>query len=289
MRRRVLWCALLWTSLAFTAPEQFDLKVHTNRTALWVGDRLEYTVRVEYPATVEFVTDHLKKEEMNLPPFELLEVRSAIGMLPQSRKFLEVRLLLTIYDISHAEATVPSFNLFYFRQGQAQNNDDSPAEVLTVPPLTVGLRSTVVDPAGKIRDSKEVLPIPTSRWMLPEILGLLGLAIVAVSVAWLAVAQIRSGFWKTKMAERTRKKSLSESLQEIREAPAESPEELDSFYKKASEILRAIAAETPDNGSGLSDILRQCDVIRYSPDGLEQGRRERPEFLRKLEDLTRRH
>jgi hypothetical protein len=290
---RALLCVLLWAQLAWTASEGLDLHVRTNRTAMWVGDRLQYIVRVEHGPSVEFVSDHLKKEEMNLQPFELLDVRNTTGALPNGRKFFEVKLLLTIYDVGRTEAVVPSFNLFYFRQGKAQSKDDSPAEILTVPTLTVGLRSTLADPAGRIRDYKDVLPIPTVGWVLPEILGWCGLAAIAICIAWLAVAQIRSQFWKRSMAARTNQKSLSESLDEIRHAPVESAEEVDSFYKKASGILRALAAAKVGDGDGLAptfaELLEQCDVIRYAPDGLERGRNARQEFLRKLEELTERH
>ena len=297
-----------WGAGAPGAPEPFALQVRTNRTALWVGDRLEYTVRVEHSPGVEFILDHLKKEEMNLQPFELLEVRSSTAQLPRGRRLLEVRLLLTIYDTSHPEATVPSFNLFYFPRGQARGKEESPAEILTVPPLAVGIRSTLTGPGESIRDYKDALPVRVAGWMAPLILGLCGLAILAGYVAWLAVVQVRSGFWKKKLAERARKKSFGESLEEIREAPAESPQELESFYQKASEILRGMAAEKLGNGAGLAPqemeaelrkagagerhaallgaLLDQCDHIRYAPDGLEQGRRLREEFLRKFEELA---
>jgi hypothetical protein len=36
----------------------------------------------------------------------------------------------------------------------------------------------------------------------------------------------------------------------------------------------------------MGELLQQCDLIRYSPDGLETGRRMRPEFLRKFEELA---
>ena len=145
-------------------------------------------------------------------------------------------------------------------------------------------------------------------WLVPEVLGLLGFAVLAGCAAWLAAAQVRSGFWKRKLAERARKKSLGETLQEIRQASAESPQELEAFYKKAADILRALAAEKLGDGAGLTgremeaalrkagagerqaatmgELLEQCDLVRYSPGGLELGQRVRPEFLRKFEELA---
>ena len=83
---------------------------------------------------------------------------------------------------------------------------------------------------------------------------------------------------------------------------------MEAFYKKASELLRAMAAEKLGDGAGLTgreteaalrkagahetqavtlgDLLDQCDVVRYAPDGLDQGRRMRPDFLRRFEELT---
>lgn len=309
--RGALWVWMLAAASVWAAPDGITLQVRTNRTVLMPGDRLEYIVRVEHPASIEFVRDHLKKEEMNLAPFDLLDINSTTGNLAGNRKFLEVRLLLTTYDVAHTEATVPAFNLFFFRQAKSQTKDDTPAETYSIPPLTVGLRSTLADPGGKLRDYKEPLPIRTAAWAVPEILGVCGLLAIALFVAWLTVAQIKSGIWKQRMAERSRRKSLSESLDEIRQTPADSRAELESFYQKAAQVLRALAAERLGDGAGLtpgemrmalegagaaereaatlSELLEQCDTIRYAPNGLDQGRQLHTEFVRKLEELTQRH
>ena len=143
------------------------------------------------------------------------------------------------------------------------------------------------------------------------IAGWCGLAAIAGYAVWLAVIQIRSGFWKQRIAERVRKKSLQESVEEIRQTPAESAADVEDFYRRAAEILRGIAAEKLGDGAGLTpretqaalraagaeerraaaigELMEQCDLIRYSPGGLEQGRRVRPEFLLKLAELTERH
>jgi hypothetical protein len=306
----LMFLVLLWTATARGDGDLYQMKARTSRTAIWVGDRLDYVVRIEHSPAIEFVLDHLKKEEMNLQPFELLDVSTASGQLPMGRRFFEVHLRLTIYDTGHADAVIPSFNLFYFRQGQAAGKakDDTPAEILPVPPFPVGIRSTLTDTTTGIRDQKDPLPIRMRTWLWPGLLGLCGIALLAGYGTWIAMVQIRSEFWKHKLAERARKKSLSESLQEIRSAPAESPEELAAFYKKAADVVRGLAAEKLGDGAGLtareletelkkagagerqatamSYLIEQCDLVRYSPGGLEEGRRLRPEFLRKFEELA---
>ncbi len=314
LRHRLLTRAALFLVFAAAACAQavpYEVKARTDRTAVWVGDRLGYVIRVEHDATVEFVRDHLAKEELNVQPFELIGVSVSSGAMAQGKRFYEVHLDLSYYEGGKTETAIPAIRLFYFRTGPAPTpgrKEETPAEILTVPAFPVGVRSTLVDPGTSIRDQKSVVPVRMRAWIVPGVLGALGFLVLAAWMAWLAAAQVRSGFWKEKMAERARKKSLSETLEEIRQQPAESPQELEAFYKKASELLRAMAAEKLGDGIGLTgreteaalkkagahesqavtlgELLDQCDVVRYAPDGLDQGRRMRPDFLRRFEELT---
>jgi hypothetical protein len=301
----------------------YDVQARVSQTAVWVGDHFEYTVRVEHAPSIEFVLDHLKKEEMPMRPFELIGVRTATGPMAQGKRFFEVHLTLAIYEVAQADAAIPAFNLFYFRHGQnpgaARDQETTPAEVLSIPPFPMGVRNTVNDLGTGIRDQKNVLPLRRRAYLVPEVAGILGFLLVAAYLGWLAVSQIRSGFWKHQMAERARKKSLSESWEEIRQARVDSPEELAAFYKKASEVLRALATEKIGRGEGLTgpeieaelrkaaggstgmlgresaterqasvigSLLGQCDLVRYTPDGLDVGRRNHAEFLRKFGELA---
>lgn len=290
------------------APEAMAVKVWTDRTALYPGDRLHYIARVELSSDIEFVADHVRKDQLSLEPFDVLEVSTAAGDLPGGRKYFEVKLLLTTFEAGRTEATVPSFDLFYFRRGQTASKETTPAETLAVPPVKIGLRSTIVDSSADIRDNKAVLPISPLAWMLPGILGLCGLVAVIVYGSSLALAWFRSGFWKRKMGERVRSKSMRESFEEIRRAPLDTRDNVESFYGKASAILRGLAAEqvgdcgglTPgevrvalqtsggrqDRADAVGELMEECDLARYSPHGPDRARARHSEFLRKFEDLV---
>ena len=292
------------------APEAMEVKVWTDRTALYPGDRLHYIARVEHSSDIEFVADHVRKDQLTLEPFDVLEVSTAAGDLPGGRKYFEVKLLLTTFEVGRTEATVPSFDLFYFRRGQTASKETTPAETLAVPPVKIGLRSTIVDSSADIRDNKAVLPISPLAWMLPGILGLCGLVAVIVYGSSLALAWFRSGFWKRKMGERVRSKSMRESFEEIRGAPLDTRDNVESFYAKASAILRGLAAEqlgdcgglTPgevrvalqtsggrkDRADAVGELMEECDLARYSPHGPDRARARHSEFLRKFEDLVER-
>jgi hypothetical protein len=310
---RLIFCfmAAIISAAQVEAPiENLVVKVWSDRTALYPGDRLLYVASVEHSPDVEFVQDHVRKDQLSLEPFEIKDVKTSSIDLPGGRKMFEVKLLLTTYDVAGPEATVPSFNLFYFRRSQSTSKDNAPAETLAVPPLKIGLRSTVVDPQGTIRDQKPILPVSQKAWMLPAVMGLLGLIAVLAYGSSLVLAWARSGFWKRKMTERIRKKSIRESFDEIRNSPVDSPEGVETFYARASTILRGVAAEqlgdcqglTPretqaalqksgdrsDRAEMLGDLLEQCDLVRYSPGGADSARIRHPEFLQKFANLIER-
>jgi hypothetical protein len=303
---------LLFAGLASadTPRDPFSVTTRTSHTAIWVGDRFDYVVRVEYQPELEFVLDHLSKDELNLQPFEVLEAVTGTGKLPQGRKFLELRLRLTTYATNAPEIAIPAITLFYFKQSGTVSKQDAPATPINIPAFPMAVRNTVVDASQGIRDQEPPLPISRMSWIVPGLLGLCGLAAIVIGGSSIAFAHVRSGVWKQKLAERTRKKSLQESVQEIRRIPSTTPDQLAGFYDRASHILRGIAAEKLGDGAGLtpqemnraliaagdperhaavlSELLAQCDLIRYAPDGMEQGRRLHPEFLDRFAELTER-
>jgi hypothetical protein len=317
----LLLCAALFPIGARALSDIDRIEAHVSQTAVWVGDHFEYTVRIEHSPAIEFVLDHLKKDEMPMRPFQSIDVRTSSGQIAGGKRFFELHLTLAIYEVAQTDVAIPAINLFYFRRnpGGGREQDATPAEVLSIPPFLMGVRSTVTDLGAGIRDRKAVLPVSRKSWLVPEALGICGFLAFAAYLVWLAVARMRSGFWKDKRTERARKKSLSESWQEIRQAPTDTPEQMAAFYKKASEVLRALATEKIGHGDGLTGpeiaaglrkaesgptgipgrestserhaaamgyLLEQCDLVRYAPGGLDLGRRNHPDFLRKFGELA---
>ena len=306
-----IWLTLLFAPL-LAATDIYQVQPRVSRTAVWVGDQINYAVRVEHAPGIEFVQDHLKKEELNLHPFDILGVSTSVGPLVNGHRYFELRLRLTLLEMSPAETVIPGFNLFYFSSASGPSADagktETPAEILAVPAFPVAVRSTLNDPSAGIREQKDVVPIRARTWILPLLAGLCGLAVVIGSAVWFAIIEIRSGAWKRRIAEQAHKQSFAESFEQVRGMRGESREELESFYNKASETLRRLAAEKLGDGAGLTgpeietalrnaganerqaasmgELLLQCDRIRYAPDGLELGREIRADFLRKFAELA---
>ena len=49
------------------------------------------------------------------------------------------------------------------------------------------------------------------------------------------------------------------------------------------------AGDSERHATGLSELLAQCEIVRYAPDGMQQARDRHSEFLSKFEALTERH
>jgi hypothetical protein len=303
------WPILLLPALSagFTAAASPPaITTYASRTAIWPGDRFEYVVRIEHGPELELVKDRFKKDEVNLRPFEALDVSTARGELAGGARYDEVRFLLTTFVVNQPHLEIPQLTLFYFRQGRDRN--DTAADAINVPPFPMAVREAVVDASQGIRDRRPPLPIRGASWIVPAILGWLGLAAIACYLVWLAVVQVRSGFWKRRMAERARRKSLWQSVREIQQTSADSKGDLEKFYERANDVLRSLAAQRLQDRAGLtpselkveltaagdsehhatvlSELLAECDAIRYAPDGVERASQAHPEFVRKFEELT---
>lgn len=307
--RQLLLGFLLVTCIAGAVPAQpWKLTVFSSRTAVWVGDRFQYVVRVEYQGGVEFVADHLKKEDLNLQPFEVIEASTSTGTAAGGARFLELKLLLTTYAVNAPEVSIPPITLFYFRHARTGAKEDVPAETLIVPAFKLAVRNTVVDLSTGIRDRRPPLPILPGMFWIPAALGFCGLAAGLLYLVWRASAELRSRPWQRRQVEKDRSRRLKDAVQNVKQMRAGTPEELAAFYDRAYDALRNVASERLNQENGftpeevntelrqagdsethadtVSELLAICDETRYAPDGLAYGRTKYADFLRKFEELT---
>src|SRR3990170_540493 len=154
--KHFLWAflgGLVISASVFSAEQPFiDVRVQTDRSALWVGDRFHELITVVHDPQVRFVMDNLEGSTVNLEPFEILDLQYHEVPSADGRQKLEIVLLLTTYEAEAREIQIPSINLFYFIDSATSANSDRTAETLTVPAATVVLQSTVPQNVASIRD-----------------------------------------------------------------------------------------------------------------------------------------
>jgi hypothetical protein len=321
--RKCLLCILplmLLGLLGATTPaskarrSKIAISTHLDKTAMWVGDTVQYTVRAVHDKDIDFVMDNLKAENLNLAPFVLRDVTSRQSSFGANKNLLEVTLLLTAYEVGKPELRIPSFNLYFFvREPGFEKQAEAQAETIAVPAARIGLRSTLAGENLKLRDLKETTVIGPQNWIIPLALGLAGIMFLGVQTgrrAWSAVRVVRPK--KKRLSLRARRRMAQNFLKNIKLVGKETPDEQVRFYSEVSQFLRNYLSESLDaeaqsltpeeienllKGSGKNGasaepvraILEKCDQVLYGKDGARLGQNWRGDVEKELESLIRRY
>lgn len=286
-----------------TGPQTAKVSIKTNldKTALWVGDTLTYTIQAIHDRDLEFALDNLKKDHPPLSPFVVRHISIHQGEWVENKRILEVTLLLSTYETGKTELTIPSFNLYYFIRAAGMGKKESSAEAVQVPATKVGLRSTLISGQLTPRDSKPVAATDSMRGWIALLLGLAGTAFLTVrSLRWVRMNLHIERPTRRRLSRQARIKFVQENLARFRAIRGESPEDLTHFYTQVSQFLRQYLSQcleieaiglTPEEietsvrttndslAQQIRAILEQCDQVRYGKDGLRFGQEHQTELL----------
>jgi hypothetical protein len=296
-----------------TPKPAITISTHLDKTAMWVGDTLRYTVKAVHDPDVEFVLDQLKKESLNLAPFIVRDISARQGSFGGNKKITEVTLLLTTYESGPVELRIPSFVLYYFRRRPGVEKGDTLAESFPVPATKVGLRSTLTADNLRPRDNREIWQINPQRWMVPLALGLAGMAFVLIQLGrrlW-ASSHVEKPV-KRRLSRRARRRMLRDFVRKAQGIGSESSADQLRYYGEVSQFVRSYVSESLEiDASGLTPeeiesalqnrgqnglsapvktVLERCEQVLYTPHGSELGKRWRDEVqgdLRKIADRAR--
>jgi hypothetical protein len=301
-------CAALCALLLFIAVEleaattspkaqiPFLITTRLDRTAIWVGDSLEYTIQVIHPRTVQFVVDDLKKENLSLPPFVVRAIRAEERDWRDDKKLLEVVLLLTTYESGKSDLSVPPVALYYFRRDGPASEKEARAQAIRIPPQKIALRSTLPGGQPKLREFKQIQPVDLTYAIGALVLGLIGIGFVgsrATARLWHAVH--RDKVIKRPVSRRVRERWIQEGLSRIRQMAKDPPKEPQALYAEIGQFMRQYLTEWLDveargltpgeaeealqaagcNGAfaqRVRGVLEQCEELQYAKrDGLPPG------------------
>jgi hypothetical protein len=320
MKKLFLWCLplLVWGLIGAVNPaaksrrSKISVSTRIDKTAIWVGDTLEYTIRAIHDKDVDLVLDNLKKENLNLAPFVVRDISVRQSSYGTGKNVSEITLSLATYESGKPDLRIPPFSLYYFvRAPGLEHQAEAQAETIAVPAIKVGLRSTLTGDNPKLRDAMPYAESQPQQWIIPLILGLSGLAFLALQLgkrAWTALHTVRPQ--RKRLSPRARERLAQGFVKKIKTMGTESAEDQLRFYAEVSQFLRNYLEEwleiearglTPDEiRSALSDsgrngpsaepikaVLEKCDQVLYAKDGLQVGRKWRDEVQQELERLVR--
>lgn len=266
----VLGTVLLFAAAAVhpeTAPAvRPQVTTAVDRTAVWPGDVLRYTVRAVHAPEVELVFDNFKKELLALAPFVVRDVRIQHGPWANGRRAAEIVLLLSTYETGKAELTIPALQVYYFLREPALTGKESQVESVTVPALKVGLRSTLV-PARPA--PREVKPIPPQGLIWPLVLlalGAGGLLALAGYLGWRLWRRLQPDPVGARLTREQRQRILQECLARVRDSVAAGEDARRAAGAIAAELRRALAALYPLPAAALTPDETEAALVRSNAD-----------------------
>ena len=289
--RRLAFTAIVVFALAAVtgASEPIEVRTSVSRTAVWVGDRITYTVRLICAPGVDVLLDDLLKDRLQLQGGEILDTES--GRVEEGGRITHtLRYTLATYAIDASSLTVAPLSVRYYAQQRGQRpGDGAPAGEVIIPPLTVAVRSTIPesDVAIGIRPPGELIAAPRSlRFALPVGLTLLMIAIVPTAIMSLGVARrlrtVRAAYasWQSR---RQRGGSFAQikALQPSSDSERlDAFSQLDAFVRDHFRLAMGIPAQsltpsamrtmlesrTPGRSyEAVETVLANCERARYAP------------------------
>jgi hypothetical protein len=176
---------------ATVAPPRVTSSV--DRTAIWIADRVVFSVEIVCAPGVDILLDDVAKEKLRVNGLEVLSSDTSATTDADGRTTHTLRYALTTYRVDNASPSIESMSIrYYARRPGERLQDVAPAGDVQVPGARLAFRSTLPEnqPELAIRDGRTAPPRRTFFSRAAQI----GLALVIVALApaaALAVAAVR--------------------------------------------------------------------------------------------------
>jgi hypothetical protein len=276
-------------SAAASAKADVEVRTSLDRTAVWVADRVAYTVTIVCGKGVDILADDLAKDKLHVEGLEILASDSRRTIDRDERTTYAFAYYLTTYRVDVPELKIAPLTVRYYVKRAGQRiGDAAPAGEVQVPPAVVAFRSALPDgqETYAIRDGRDARPRRLRyAWLQP-----IGLALVLVSIVPAAIAVIAA-------ARRTRLREKPRSARQVRHDERASLDALEGLdvstpaarreaYSRLNALVRDhvrlvsgvdAAGLTPAElesaalGHGrlpidvVTEVLAACDEARYAP------------------------
>jgi len=295
VKARALVLALLvgaHAAAAQSAPPSQTATVHVSssvsRTAVWVGDLVEFVVDFTMPAQADVIADDLAKEKLKLEGLQVVSTSSE-RIVSGERVTHRFRYVLSTYDPALSTLRIHPWPVrYYIRRPGERAEDVRPVGEVQVPAATVARRSTLPDELTTLDLRAAGSPATVPR--LLRGMRVSGLALMLLSIAPLAV-------WTTVMAARWRSRTrrprasvvrahTRSALEELRAVDAETNAQRRDAYGRLERALRdhfAATREVParalvagelagrlraagsPHADAAGELLAECERARYAP------------------------
>lgn len=298
MKRRIWLCGYLviWSTASASAPAaqspQSDVTVRTSldRTAVWVADRVTYTIEITCKRRVDVIADDLSRDKLKVEGLDIIGGDTDRRSAPDGTTIYQFRYVLTTYGIDRPTLKIAPLAIRYaVRRAGQRLEDAAPAGEVQVSGATIALRSVLPDDQdlSGIRSNKP----PHTRAMRFAALQPIGVALVIVSLvpALLAIGALvrRSRRRRVRRPARAARHEERASLEAVRTMDVDTIEGRREVFTQLDALVRehlrqqcgvAGASLTPDEvpfalattstkvpAELVASVLATCQLARYAP------------------------
>jgi hypothetical protein len=162
-------------------PQKVEAQAQLDRTALWVGDRLTYTVELTCQPGVDILADDLTPDKLKLDGLKIIGNDTNRSVTPGNVTTYRFRYYLATYSVDATTLTIGALDVRYYVQRAGQRLEDTaPAGDVEVPAAAVAVRSLLPDnqKSYAIRDARPA----AARSLRYTILQPIGIGLVLISI-----------------------------------------------------------------------------------------------------------
>jgi hypothetical protein len=276
-----------------------------DKTAIWVGDDLRYTIRAVYEPNVEMVLDNFTKERLPLAPFIVRDIDIRHKDWAGNKKAVEITLTLTTFETGKSDVAIPLVPLYYFVREAGALEKERPVDSVAAPAMPVGLRSTLVAESLIPRTNRPPPAPGLAAALLPLGLGLAGLLGLGAYGGRRMWRRMHPEETTGQLSREARERIVRDSILRLHAEPPGSSADPRQWSGAMAATLRGMiaelfqipgAAQTPEEietalarsgadaslAAQVKTVLGQCDELRYGRDS-SGGERLRAQLLQSVD------
>jgi hypothetical protein len=298
--------------VAAQAPPGLAATAALDRPAMWVADRVTYTVEIACPRGFDILVEDLRADKLKLTGLDVVASDSTHRDDADGKRYT-FRYVLTTFKVDVPAPSIGSFPVRYFIAGAGKRPEEAaPAGSILVPGATVAFRSLLADdqPIYSVRDTRLVPP----RWTPFRVMGTVGIGLMLlaiVPVVFLISGLVRRARARraagTRPSPRQVRQAARLALEEIRGLDAttlaarrEAFAHLDAAVRHhVSDVCGiATAGLTPEEIAGaleacagrlpvdtVASVLAACELARYGTPDLQPGSADWQQTLSAAEEV----
>jgi hypothetical protein len=275
---------------AAAAPAPVRVHASVDRTAIWVADRVTYTIDVVCGPGVDILLDDLAKEKLRLNGLEVVGSEAAATTDAAGETRHRLRFVLTTYRVDSPLLSIEPLSVRYYARRPGQRLQDvAPAGETPVPGAVVAFRSTLPEQQSALllRDDRAAAGRPAFFAHAGEAGGAL-VILAIVPAAFIAASMIgRRARGKPRRSRRQARQDERAALERLRTLAVAGDEDRRRAYDEISAAVRAhlaAHAHVPAEALTASELdaalaasgrrvpresvaalLAACDEARYGP------------------------